>query len=118
MELITLHISAVHEEMVNHGNASIGTDTSDKKLEYFSRYSEGKMAILDYKNITYTVTILSKLQEMLKDINQLCYNIKNICANRDEVLANMKGLNITLGHFKRLTSYLTVKDEEHFTGAF
>ena len=35
------------------------------------------------------------------------------CANRDEVLANMKGLDITLGHFKRLTSYFTVEDAEH-----
>ena len=91
----------------------IGADTGDKKLEYFSRYSEGKMAILDYKNITYTATILSKSQQMLKDIYQLCYDIKNICANRDEVFANIKGLNIALGHFKRLTSYFTVKDEEH-----
>ena len=91
----------------------IGADTGDKNLEYFSGYSEGKMAILDYQKITYTATILSKSQQMLKDINQLCYNVKNICANRDEVLANMKGLKITLGHFKRLTSYFTVKDEEH-----
>ena len=71
------------------------------------------MAILDYKNITYTATILSKSQQMLKEINQLCYDIKNICANRDEVLTNTQGLDITLGHFKRLTSYFTVKDEEH-----
>ena len=60
----------------------IGVDTGDKKLEYFSGYSEGKMAILDYKNITYTATILSKLQQMLKDINQLCYDIKNMCKQR------------------------------------
>ena len=105
------HISGTREN--GESWKCIGADRGDKKLEYFSRYSEGKMAILDYKNITYTATILSKLQQMLKDINQLCYDVKNICANRDEVLANMKGLNITLGHFKRLTSYFTVEDEEH-----
>ena len=31
----------------------------------------------------------------------------------DEVLTNMKELDITLGHLRRLTSYFTVEDEEH-----
>ena len=42
---------------------------------------------------------------MLTDVNHLCRNVNAICVERDQVIEKLNELKITLGDFKRLTSY-------------
>ena len=42
---------------------------------------------------------------MLTDVNRLCRNVNAICVERDQVIEKLNELKITLGDFKRLTSY-------------
>ena len=42
---------------------------------------------------------------MLTDINCLCCDVNAICIERDQVIEKLDELKITLGNFKRLTSY-------------
>ena len=42
---------------------------------------------------------------MLTDVNRLCHNVNAICVEHDQVIEKLNELKITLGNFKRLTSY-------------
>ena len=42
---------------------------------------------------------------MLTDVNRLCHDVNAICIERDQVIEKLDELKITLGDFKRLTSY-------------
>ena len=49
--------------------------------------------------------LLFKTNTMLTDVNRLCRNVNAICVERDQVIEKLNELKITLGDFKRLTSY-------------
>ena len=49
---------------------------------------------------------------MLRGINQVCFDLSNICLERDKVLSELKSLKIGIGDFKRLTVYYKEEEDE------
>ena len=49
---------------------------------------------------------------MLTEINELCSDVEQICKKQDDIIDNMKDLNLTLGDFRRYRSFYTEVDEE------
>lgn len=49
---------------------------------------------------------------MLSEINELCSDVEQICKKRDDIIENMKDINLTLGEFTRYRSFYTEVDEE------
>ena len=45
-------------------------------------------------------------------INQVCFDLHNICLERDKVLNDLKDIDICVGDFKRVTTYYKEDDEE------
>ena len=49
---------------------------------------------------------------MLHGINQVCFDLHNICLERDKVLNDLKDIDICVGDFKRVTAYYKEDEEE------
>ena len=60
---------------------------------------------LDFNTINQSQMIVKKGQEVLKNVNELCRDIKRICIRRDEISTDLKTLEIEVGDFRKLTSY-------------
>ena len=71
----------------------------------YSGYSEGQKTAIDLFTITINRELLFKTNTMLTDVNRLCRDVNAICVERDQVIEKLDELKITLGDFKRLTSY-------------
>ena len=52
---------------------------------------------------------------MLCGINQVCFDLHNICLERDKVLNNLKDIDICVGDFKRVTVYYKEDEEQSAT---
>ena len=55
--------------------------------------------------INQSQMIVEKGKEVLKNLNELCRDIKKICIRRDEIITDLKTLDIEVGDFQKLTSY-------------
>lgn len=93
----------------------VGKAQGDKKLEYYRQFVEGKKIGLDLKSINVTSRIIKQSQEMLTNINQLCFDVNHLCLRRDQVLTDLEDIDISIGHFKRLTSYFQEEEQESAT---
>ena len=76
----------------------------------YTGYSEGQMMGLDLSTINQSQMIVEKGQEVLKNVNELCHDIKRISIRRDEIITDLKTLEIEVGDFQKLTSYY-IQDE-------
>ena len=64
----------------------------------YTGYSKGQMMGLDFSTINQSQMIVEKGQEVLKNVNELCHDIK--IKNTD-----LKTLDIEVGDFRKVTSY-------------
>ena len=71
----------------------------------YTDYSEGQMMGLDFSTINQSQMIVEKGQEVLKNVNELCRDIKRICIRREKIITDLKTLDIEGGDFRKLTSY-------------
>ena len=92
------HFSATRGNQVSW--KCVGADEGKKKLHHYKKFVEGKKIALDMKSINLTGRIIKQSQEVLRGINQVCFDLSNICLERDKVLSELKSLNIGIGHFK------------------
>ena len=88
----------------------VGKGRAVDEIGLYSGYSEGRRTAIDLFSITVNRELLFKTNTILNDINKLCRDVKGICIRRDEMLQKLSEVKITLGDFKRLTSYF-VEDE-------
>ena len=93
----------------------IGTDQGEKELEHYKKFVEGKKIGLDMKSINLTSRIIRQSQEMLRGINQVCFDLHNICLERDKVLNDLKDIDICVRDFKRVIAYYKEDEEESAT---
>ena len=93
----------------------IGTDQGEKELEHYKKFVEGKKIGLDMKSINLTSRIIRQSQEMLHRINQVCFDLHNICLECDKVLNDLKDIDICDRDFKRVTAYYKEDEEESAT---
>ena len=93
----------------------IGTDQGEKELEHYKKFVEGKKIGLDMKSINLTSCIVRQSQEMLHGINQVCFDLHNICLECDKVLNDLKDIDICVGDFKHVTTYYKEDEEESAT---
>ena len=75
------------------------------EIGLYSGYSEGRKTAIDLFTITINRELLFKTNTMLTDVNHLCHDVNAICVECDQVIEKLDELKITLGNFKRLTSY-------------
>ena len=76
----------------------------------FSGFTEGQKIGLDFNTLSENRDILLKTHNVLKDINQLCRDVKEICSLRDRTVEQLQDIKIDIGDFQRLTSFF--KEEE------
>ena len=75
-------------------------------------HSEGRKTAIDLFTVTLNRDILLKTRKMLSEINELCSDVEQICKKRDDIIDNMRHINLTLGEFTRYRSFYTEVDEE------
>ena len=83
----------------------VGSGQTVDEIGLYSGFSEGQKTAIDLFTITINRELLFKTNTMLTDVNCLCRNVNAICVERDQVIEKLNELKITLGDFKRLTSY-------------
>ena len=83
----------------------VGSGQTVDEIGLYSGFSEGRKTAIDLFTITINCELLFKTSTMLTDVNRLCRNVNAICVERDQVIEKLNELKITLGDFKRLTSY-------------
>ena len=83
----------------------VGSGQTVDEIGLYSGFSEGRKTAIDLFTITINRELLFKTNTMLTDVNRLCRNVNAICVERDQVIEKLNELKITLGDFKRLTSY-------------
>ena len=83
----------------------VGSGQTVDEIGLYSGFSEGQKTAIDLFTITINRELLFKTNTMLTDVNCLCCHVNAICVERDEVIEKLNELKITLGDFKRLTSY-------------
>ena len=83
----------------------VGSDQRVHEIGLYSGYTEGRKTAIDLFTITINRELLFKTNTMLTDVNRLCRDVNAICVERDQVIEKLDELKITLGDFKRLTSY-------------
>ena len=112
-----------HYDRITHFTATKGTEHkwqcvgSSQQLQavdMYTGYSEGQMMGLDFRTINQSQTIVQKGQQVLKDVNELCRDIKRICIRRDEIITDLKTLDIEVGDFRKLTSYYIQEELPEF----
>ena len=112
-----------HYDRITHFSATKGTEDKWKcigsnqqiqAVEMYTGYSEGQMMGLDFSTINQSQMIVKKGQEVLKNVNELCHDIKRICIRRDEIITDLKTLDIEVGDFWKLTSYYTREELPEF----
>ena len=93
----------------------VGTDQGEKELEHYKKFVEGKKIGLDMKSINLTSHIIRQSQEMLRRINQVCFDLHNICLEHDKVLNDLKDIDICVRDFKCVTAFYKEDEEESAT---
>ena len=63
-------------------------------------HSEGRKTAIDLFTVTLNRDILLKTRKMLSEINELCSDVEQICKKRDDIIDNMKDINLTLREFR------------------
>ena len=83
----------------------VGSNLELQPVEKYSGFIEGQSMALDFDTINQNQSIVSKSQDILHNVNKLCQDIQEICINRDEIIKDLKGLDIEVGNFRKLTSF-------------
>ena len=85
---------------------------SDDKLtiDKYKGHIDGQRTAIDLFSITENSKILRKTHSVLKDINKLCSQVKEICTLRDDTIEKLKGIDIDIGNFQRLTLYYVAEE--------
>ena len=83
----------------------VGSGQIIDEIGLYSGFSEGQKTAIDLFTITVNCELLFKTKSMLTDVNHLRRNVNAICVEHDQVIGKLNELKITLGDFKRLTSY-------------
>ena len=85
----------------------VGKDQPLDSVTEYAGFTEGTKIALDIRTINENRQILLKTQNMLKEVNQLCVDVKEICTVRDTTIEHLKDIKIDIGDFQRLTSSFT-----------
>ena len=88
----------------------VGSNLELQPVEKYSGFVEGQSMALDFDTINQSQSIVSENQDILHNMNKLCQDIREICINRDEIIKDLKGLDIEVRNFRKLTSFY-IQDE-------
>ncbi|MCG8626323.1 MAG: hypothetical protein MJE68_30535, partial [Proteobacteria bacterium] len=91
----------------------VGSDQEFPEVELYSGFVEGQKIALDCNTVNQNRAVFEKTKDVLKDINRLCRDIKEICLRRDKILNKLEDLDMELGDFTRLTSYFFEEEVAH-----
>ena len=89
----------------------VGSHLELLPVEKYSGFVEGQSMALDFDTIQQSKSIVSKSQDVLNNVNKLCQDIHRICIDRDQIIKDLKGLDIEVGNFRKLTSFY-IRDEK------
>ena len=115
------------QDRISHLSGTRGKETtwecveSKEKLhqvETYTGYTEGQMMGIDFKTLNQSHVVIKRSESILTNINELCRNVKDMCIQRDNIVKELKTLDIEVGDFKKLTSYYKEdKEPEYVTHA-
>ena len=83
----------------------VGSNLELQPVEKYSGFVEGQSMALDFDTINQSKSIVSKSQDILHNVNKLCQDIQKICIDRDQIIKDLKDLDIKVGNFRKLTSF-------------
>ena len=90
--------------------ACVGRSDDELTIDEYKGYIDGQRTAIDLFSITQNSKILRKSHSVLKDINKLCSQVKEICTLQDDMIEKLKGININIGNCQRLTLYYVAEE--------
>ena len=81
-----------------------------KEIGLYVGETDGRHTAVDLFNINENNLLLQGTKKAVNAINDLCVDIENIYINHDEVLDNLKTLNVRIKNFKHFTLYYVEND--------
>ena len=96
----------------------VGSKEKLRQVETYTGYTKGQMMGIDFKTLNQSHVVIKRSESILTNINELCCNVKDMCIQRDNIVKELKTLDIEVGDFKKLTSYYKEdKEPEYMTRA-
>ena len=96
----------------------VGSKEKLCQVETYTGYTKGQMMGIDFKTLNQSHVVIKRSESILTNINELCCNVKDMCIQRDNIVKELKTLDIEVDDFKKLTSYYKEdKEPEYMTRA-